>query len=263
MKIAIHTPYGLMSEETGVIYLLGNYLKSIFDEVIQLRCNGIFSWCDKDAMSGWKRNLHNCAKCINEQRGLANWANLVEYDLSRFLHAAEIEDTRRWLDGLSFSDLAQANYKGIDIAGLCSGSFRNRFGVEQADAQNKNHEYWLRRLLLAAARMFLASARFNNYYKPNYTFVAGGWDFISRSYIAHAQMHALNMVLFKVDVGARCVQVYHPSNKNVLSVECVLHGVTSMRSDAKTWPAELIKIIEDILSFLDIAPGQLALPLAR
>lgn len=263
MKIVVFAPYGSLSEESGIIYLLANYLKPIFGEVVQLQCNGVFSMCDRDAEQSWKRSIWTCFRCLSDQKKLRQWSMLDAQDLSTHILPEDIERTKRWVHALDVSELKGASFDGADIFSLCTGSFWNRFGVSEPDLNNKNHEQVLRRFLLAASRAWIASERFHQTAAANMTFVAGGWDFITRAYTRQAKAGGVGVVLFKRDLSARAIQVIHPTNGKILSCECVIEGITNMRSDSKTWPYELVEIIEQILTFLEISDGQLMLPIAK
>ncbi|RMG41452.1 MAG: hypothetical protein D6719_08520 [Candidatus Dadabacteria bacterium] len=263
MRIAIHTPFGTLSQEAGVIYLLGNYLKDTCSDIVQLRCNGVFSMCDRDAERSWKRSIHSCAACNCDQRSLAAWSGVSGDEISRYLTPDDIERTRRWVMKLSSDALLTAEFDGVNLFSLCTHSFRTRFGVAECDMRNKQHEQVVRRLVLAAARMWLASKSFIRKFRPDISLVAGGEDFISRAYLRRAQHLNNPVALFRWNIGARHLQIFHPYRDESMPCDILLEGIASMRADSKTWPEELLSILQEILLFLEIDESQLQLPIAR
>jgi len=263
MKISIFTPFGTLSHESGLIYLLANYLRSAGVEVVQLRCNGIFSCCDRDAEFQWQRPFHGCFQCIADQSSVARWSEVGSVELSRFIIAEEIEETKRLLQTTPAAGLMTLEVRGIRLWDVVSGSFRNRFGLSALDSNNRQHEQFLLRFMLGAARMLLAARRFNNVFSPDLQLVAGGTDFLSAALLRQAQEQRCKLALFQWDLNDRQVRIMHPREKKELACELYLEGIARMRSDVKTWPPELITILEDILNFLEIPAEQILLPIAQ
>ena len=117
--------------------------------------------------------------------------------------------------------------------------------------------------MLSAVRTCLAARRFNEQYKPNLAVIVGGEDFISHSVLAQSRTQAVPVALARWDMAGRAVKVFHPSSDEVFSCALVLEGLSSMRGDIKTWPLELLSIIEDLVGFLGIDAHQLLLQMAR
>ena len=268
MKIAVHAPFGTLSEETGVIHLLAKYLRGTFEQMVQVRCNGIFSLCDRDGENGWKRSLSSCFSCINDAASLATWSGINVAELSRFLTPDEIFETRKWLAMLAPTEYAKAEYAevtgiNLPVYDLCRGSLLARLGTADPDLNNKGHEQVIKRFLLSAVRMCLATKNFIKHFQPELSLVAGGEDFVSRSYMAMAQAAGTQVALFRWDLTNRVVKLHHPREKTVLACALLLSGVSSMRSDVRTWPAELVSIVEEIAAFLGVEVGQLPLQIAK
>jgi len=263
MKIAVHAAYGTSSEETGVIFLLAKYLNRFFPDMIQLRCSGAFSHCDRDAESQWKRGLETCFKCMHEQKELSGWADLRLLDLTSYLSASEVLETRKWISYASTEELLQSTYDGIQPSELIGGSFKNRFGVETPNLANRNHEQVARRYMLAALRTSLAAKTFAAKEQPDLTFIAGADDFISRSTMEQLKAAKLQSVVFYWDLAGHVIKIVHPRVNSVYSCGIVIEGLSSMRSDVKTWPTELLSMIDEIISFLEIDIHQIPVRVAR
>ena len=203
MRIVVHSPFGSMSEETGVIYLLARYLRRVFPDIAQLRCSGAFSLCDRDAESSWRRTFHTCFRCMQDQRELAAWADINVRDLSSYTAPAELLDTRRWISFLPVEALSDAAYNGVMAFPFIRGSLKNRLGVDDPQAPNRRHEQMVRRMLLASVRTWLAMRRFNEQHRPDLMIVAGGDDFISHSVFAQCRSQCVPTALVRWVLGDR------------------------------------------------------------
>jgi hypothetical protein len=261
MKIPILVPFGSHSQEAGLIYLVANFLKATYPEVVQLRCNGMFSICDRDVDSSWMRSVSSCFNCIADQKALSDWSGLPVQDFSGFLSPDDVRDTKQWAATLSPEDFATAEYRGLRVFELCRDTFINRFGSAELDPRNKNHEQFVRKLFASAIRACLAAERYHQSYAPDICLVSSGRDYITRSFVAAAGSVKRGVAVFRWDVANRAIHITHPKSDKTLACELVPEGVLAMRSDHKTWPGELISIVQGILSFLDLSSGQLKLPM--
>ncbi len=176
MKIAVFVPFGSQSQESGLIYLLANFLRVNFPEVVQLRCNGAFSLCDRDAESSWTRSIQSCFGCMSDQKALSAWSGMPVQDISTYLKADDVNETKKWVHALRDEELLTATYGEEPVYKIVSESFAHRFGM-QPDLNNKQHGQYLRRLLLAGVRMSLTAKRYHLSFSPDITLVAGGRDY--------------------------------------------------------------------------------------
>ncbi|MBN8549299.1 MAG: hypothetical protein J0M12_08300 [Deltaproteobacteria bacterium] len=263
MKIPIFVPFGSHSQEAGLIYLLANYLKATYPEVVQLRCNGMFSTCDRDVDSSWTRTMTTCFACIADQRALSDWSGLPVQEFSAYVTPDDTRETKQWATSLDASQLPQAEFRGMPVSEMCRETFANRFGVSEFEPRNKSHEQFLRKLLVSAARAGLAAQRYHSSYSPDLCLVSGGKDYVTQSFVALSQALKRDVAVFRWDVASRAIHITHPRSNKTLSCELVPEGVLGMRSDYKTWPNELLAIVQGILSFLEIAAGQLKLPISK
>lgn len=263
MKTVIFSPFGAASEETGLLGLLGNYLKNIIPEICVLRCNGVFSLCDRDSENSWRRGIHGCFVCMQEQGRLAAWAGLRQEDLSLYLTPQQITESKRWALSLAADEMEEAVFGQIKPYSLCRASLRNYFGNLEPDLSNANHLHIVRRMMISAVRMCQAADCFISAAKPTLALVAGGEDFISGALAERSRVKGVDVAEFRWDLPNRSVKIFHPRLQKEFSCPLVFEDITSMRSDSRTWPWELVRIVEDILVFLDLTSSQLVLPIAR
>jgi hypothetical protein len=263
MTVLLHAPYALTHKESSMIYLLANYLRTINIDVSQITCNGVFSLCDKDEETGWKRQIDSCMGCSHSQKSLAEWSSIPDAELSKYLQPEEIILTRRVVNELSVSQLKSMSFGGIPIYDVCLESFRLRSGALAPDFNNKKHEQVFRRLMLSAVRMCAAVKRALNTIRPDMSLVASGQDFITRSFTEQSKLLKSRIFVFKMDLHERCIKVIDVLNDKVFTCPLLLNDVTSMRPDVNTWPQELKNMMLEISEFLDVSESQISLPLAQ
>ncbi|MCB0310827.1 MAG: hypothetical protein KDD42_06315, partial [Bdellovibrionales bacterium] len=213
MKTITFIPYGTSSQEAGVISLLANYLRTAYPDVSQLVCNGVFSLCDRDAELGWNRDLHSCARCLVDQSALGNWSGSSILQLSQFLKPIDLLETKRWVLSLSPSDFLKAKFRGMNVYEICGGTIAHRFGSNLRNMTSKTHEPYVRRVMLSAIRLALASARFSTMQMFDLALVAAGPDFISRTFIAQCKALGRPVAEFHWEVGTRAVTISHPERE--------------------------------------------------
>lgn len=243
--------------------LLGNYIRSYFPDITLLRCNGLFSLCERDSESNWKRSLDQCLRCMHEQKKLSSWAALQLQDLSAFLHPDEIEQTKREIIRLPRSRVRGFTFKGLKLFEIYQNTLNHRLDGVEVDLSNKNHEQVVRRLLLSTYRMVLASDRFISTQRPEFLIVAGGTDFITQTLLKVAQMKGTAHSRFHWEVSQKCIRVSSSRSNEELSCQLLFDDVTTMRPDVATWPMELITILDSMLHFLGLSRDHLVLPLAK
>jgi hypothetical protein len=252
MNILLHAPYGARSAEAGVMVLLGKYLAGVGHSLQLLQCNGTFSLCNRDSESGWKRNLTSCLKCQQEQRGFSTWAGIPCVELSTFISTEEIAQSRNWISFLNAAQLASADLQGTVLAELCRGSFRERFGLEALDVQNKQHELLMRRLLLSTLRMNIASRKLLTALTPDLVLLAGGDDYITASLSAQAKQQHRPVGVFRWELNARAVRISRLGQERTYLCSLLLEDISSIRNDVRTWPPEVFAVLSEITDVLGI-----------
>lgn len=262
MRISLFAPYGPFSQESGVIYLLGNYLAESFSEVSQLKCNGLFSVCERDLESNWRRDFDSCMLCMADQAHLQKWSGVQSIDASRFISDTAVESASRWLQSIDDEDLAVADFEQLPVFEYCEESFQKRFGAAY-DAKNKRHVEVARRMMITVIRTRQLAKAFKESYMPNFCFVASGSDLISKTFVSALKNSPVETVEFRWDVHQRAIKIQRASASESMTCDLLLEGVSNMRSDKKTWPAELTGIVDSILEYLDLNHLQLSLPIAQ
>lgn len=253
MRIAINIPMGALGPESGLIVLLGNYLRSQGHEVLQLRCDGTCSVCDRDGEQNWKRSIEACPSCMRDQDALARWGQIQLVGLSRYLTAEDVNDSYRWIMSAPATSLATLRFDGRDLFELCREAFRIRTALSAFDPTSSEQSKILRQLMLAFVQSSLATRRFYLRERPDYSLVGGGLELISRAFMLESRSSAVNAALFQWQVNQRCIMVTHPESGATYSCNMFFHDLSSMRQDPLTWPKDVTQAAQEIFSFLGLS----------
>lgn len=264
MKINIFAPFGSRSPEVGLIYLFANYMRERGVEVTQLRCNGMFSQCDRDGELGWKRTLSSCFTCVQEQKKLSTWGSIRSEDLSPFITPEEITTSVRWVNSLSADELMESTIDGEPIAQYMHGSIKARFGIPAIDPRNKNHETYARRLMLGTLRVLDASRRYCEQRPFDLAMVAGGDNFMVQGFLHEAQVAKLPCFIFRADFTKRCVHVINSADK-ATSYECplMIDDIGALRAEVGSWGTDLIRLLDEVCAYMGIKVPQAAASAGR
>ena len=261
MSVVVFSPFGLMKEESGILGLLSSYLAKNAWQISFLRCNGVFSLCDRDGEHNWKRDSGSCFACMHEQSRCAKWSGIANRDLSPFLLQGDVLESKRWMASLDIEQCYSAQFQGVAVYELCKGSLHYRYGTVEPDLRNKSVEQFVRRTMVSAVRMLLASQRYFQQVRHELVLVGGGSDYMTGAFLLAARKEGVRTAVFKWDLSKRSVVVRHPSQEREYQCPLVFEDVTAMRPDCQTWPGEILQILEELGAFLELTGSQLELPI--
>jgi|694.fasta_scaffold08705_15 hypothetical protein len=256
MKLAVFAPFGLMSREAGVMYLLANYLHKNGAEVMQLRCDGAQRACARDAVTPGFRTPFACAPCMSEQSALAQWAGVKSRSLSTLLGPEDVTQSRMWLAGLASDELFRAEFRGESLWQCCQEQFLSRWGLQGGQEISAEQEANLRDLFVAHIQVRVAAERFLSAVKPTLHFVAGGNEGASCAYLLEAKRAGGEVAVFGYDAETDSISVRSSGAQTVYQTSLILEGITSMRNEPRTWAPEVTAIVHEMLSFLGCAPDR-------
>lgn len=250
MKVALFTPYGFLHRESGLIYLVANYLRSSGAELTQLRCDGAVSVCGRDVRVAGGRSVFSCARCAGEQRRLGDWSDMRAYELSAFVTSEDKVQSAKWMASVQTANLDRAEFRGINLWERCRKDFLHQTGVETLTSLSPSDEQSLRALYVAFVQGAVASERFLSQWAPAMTFVAASDDSLVHAYLSQV-----------VAVGTECATFTHDEGEGATVIESlktgeryvsklVLDGITSMRRDPRTWAPEVRAVVHEIMAFL-------------
>ena len=252
MKVTVFAPYGSKSPEAGLIYLVANFLRDRGANISQLRCNGVFSQCDRDGESGWKRTISSCLTCMHEQKKLAEWGVMRTEELSTFLTPEEVTSSVRWVNSVPANELMEATIDGEALAEFMKGSIAQRFGIPAIDPRNKSHEAFTRRLMLATIRMLDASRRYCTKAEFELALVAGSQNFMARCLLQEAQAAKLTAFSFTPDFNKRCVLVQSCDHTSSYECPLLIDDISELRADVKSWSPELVRLLNELIAYLGV-----------
>lgn len=256
MKLALFSPYGFVHSEGGLLYLVANYLIKSGADVAQLRCDGAFAVCGRDTKISGCRNVMTCARCAGEQRALAQWASARSKEVSSFLVADDVLQSSKWLSVVKSADLLRAEFRGVNLWSVCADEFTARYPESSLTELSAGEEESLRQLYLGYVHTTVAAERFMAGTSPTLHFVAGKLDPMSRAYITQAQAGGGDVAVFFYDTTEEAIVVESVQTGARYGTKLVLNGITSMRSDPRTWAPEVTAIVHEILTFLGLAPDR-------
>jgi hypothetical protein len=258
MKLAIFTPFGFLHRESGLLYLVANYLRKSGADVQQLRCDGALSVCGRDKRVPGGRSLFSCARCAGEQRRLADWAEARAAQLSSFATSEDKLQSAKWIASVKADDLQKAEFRGVNLFDVCRGEFLEQTGGASAAGLSSADEQALRLLYVAYVQGVVASERFLTQWAPSLTFMAGGDDSISSAYRLQVAAQGIDAALFTYDSVAEAITVESLRSGECYSSKLILDGITSMRSDPRTWAPEVRAVVHEIMSFLGYAADRIS-----
>ena len=235
IKLVVFTPYSSLNCETGVIHLIANYIEDLYPGVVQLLCDGAFSFCSHDSECAWKRDIFTCFRCKAEQASLAKWGGLNTKSISTYLMPKDVEETRRWLASIRDEELKDCKFQDFSVYPCCISLFQERFGNIEPDILNKNHIRVLRRILLSAVRMQVASVNFFRNNAPEYVFVPESQDPLIRVFTECAKASRTNLVSFNWEMHTRLMKIQSKKSEKAFTCSLLLEDVTSTRPIPSTW----------------------------
>ena len=92
-------------------------------------------------------------------------------------------------------------------------------------------------------------------------------EIVGQEHVSLTLMNALKqkkiaVSLFCYNEACNEIVVENPRNGKVSSYPLVFDNVTSFRTDPRSWPPELLKVLEELIAFIDLAPSQISLPIS-
>ena len=262
MKVLMYVPYATFSPESGLMFLLANYIQSSGNEVAATLCDGVFRVCQRDSDARWQRGVHNCLFCVKEQRSLMEWAQIRPIALSQFVSASGFQTLERSLSKLGAAELLQWRSCGMEVGKLCGATLRERFGVENFDQPDAADHNTLRSVVASAALNIEACSAMLSAEHPQLVFIASGEDLLSAGVSELCRGRKIDAAIFRWDVTQRCIAVHRSATNSTFSSEFMVSDLSEIRPSVSTWSDHVIHMVEEILHFLEIPVQQTLLQAA-
>lgn len=251
MKLAIFSPYGSFYRESGLMYLVANYLDKQGGDVAQLRCDGALPACGRDKKQLSGRSPFSCLGCMAEQKGLAQWAGIKSRDLSSYIVPDDALKSSQWISSIGRSDLFRIEFRGTRLWDVCEGEFRARWKLDESlERITRAQEQDLRSLYVSYVHTLVSAERFIASWKPTLNFVAVAGDPLSHAYLSQVRKVESDAAVFSYNAAEETIVVESLKTGALYTTSLILPEATEMRADPRTWAPELTAIVNEMLSFL-------------
>jgi hypothetical protein len=252
MKIVTFCPYGSLSEEAGLLFLLGAHLQAENHSVQYLQCNGAFSLCERDENLGWKRSLESCSLCIGEQAAFAYLSNIEILELSRYLSSRDIVESKRIVSALRIEELSQAEYEGLSLFSLCLPIFQKMFASETVTFLHQKHETIVRGLFLSIIHSYIAGRKLCAVEQPDLALVADGTDMITSPFLRALEQEKVDAVTIKWQKQDNTIKIFRRNCSKSINVDFFVEITSLITMPQEKWPSEVLEQLLKIRRYLGL-----------
>jgi hypothetical protein len=148
------------------------------------------------------------------------------------------------------ADLDRAEFRGINLWERCRRDFLQQTGVDTLASISSADEQSLRALYVAFVQGAVASERFLSQWSPSITFVTKSDDSLIHAYLSQVIACGTECATFAYDEGEGATVIESLKTGERYVSKLVLDGITSMRSDPRTWAPEVRAVVHEIMAFL-------------
>jgi hypothetical protein len=256
MKVAVFAPYGSLHKESGLLFLVANYLAKNGAEVVQLRCDGAVPACGRDRGAGVVRTPFQCVRCMSDQAALAAWAGVTVRDLSSEVVPDDVLTTAQWLQSVAPDALERVEFRGVNLWSACRAELLMRWDSLQPQTLTEAQELDVRGLFISYVRTAVASERFLKKFEPTLALVSSIRDPLCHAFVLQAKQSGLDTAVGWYNPGNETIGIESVATRETYSTALILEGLVSMRSDPRTWGPEITAIVHEALTFLGCAPDR-------
>ncbi len=258
MKVALCTPYGSLHKESGLIFLVANYLAKNGADVIQLRCDGAVPACGRDRGAGAVRSPFQCAQCMGDQGSFASWAGASIRDVSCEILPDDVMTAAMWIQSVDSGALERIEFRGVNLWSACRSELATRWESLDLAALTEVQELDIRDLFLSYVRMAVASERFLARTQPSLALVSSIHDPLSHAFVLQAKQAKIDTVVGWYKPESQTVGIESVATRESYATSIIIEGLTSMRSDPRTWGPEITAMVHEAVTFLGYAPDRIA-----
>ena len=185
MAVTFFSPYGSSVKESGFMYLVARYIGAFMDDVVSLRCNGLFTICNEDLKSKDKRNFSSCAACIARSIALAKWSVLKQEELSKYLRATRLKYIKEELLLVPDEELQQVYYEDLNIYKICEDTFLKMFKTTTPNINNKKNLQVIKKMMLSSIKMIEALKTYCNAKRNENLIVPFNNEFLTKTCVEY------------------------------------------------------------------------------
>lgn len=252
MDITFFSPYGTLSKESGFMYMLARYVGLFYEDIYELKCNGLFTICNRDYLVGEKRNFLSCAKCMACQDALSSWAGIKNVELSKYLKAEVLRYIKKEFLLVPDNELQNVFYEDLNIYDLCKDSFVNFFDSENPSIENKKNLQLTKKIMLSAIKIIEAIKTYYINEKPSMFFISSSKDFLTTCAYEYLKLTGKKYILVDWSEEKNTFSITNSSKQEVKQYEIYIDSIVHYRNDCATWPEEFINMLYDVANFVDL-----------
>jgi hypothetical protein len=175
--------------------------------------------------------------------------------LSSFITAEDVLHGSIWISEVPTQDLSRLEFKGESLWQACAEDVQDRFPEVNPDILRAEESVYVRDIYTAYIQTAVASERFLSAVQPSITLIAASGDALSRAYLMQAQRLEGDVAVFSYDAHDEAVAVESLRGGSRYTTKVLRDGITSMRTDPRTWGPEVTSLVHDILTVLGYGPA--------
>ncbi len=252
MAVTFFSPYGTLTKESGLMYMFARYLSAFYDDVYQLKCNGLFTICNRDCLDNEKRNFLTCGKCMACQNELASWACIKSKEISTFLRADVLRYIKKEFLLVSDKEFHSVYYEDLNIYDLCKGSFQNFLGEETPEINNKKNLQLVRKIMLSSIKTIEAIKTFYSNNSDNMFLLPSSKDYLTNSILSYLKLTGKNFVEIAWSDEKNVFSIISSRKQELKQYEIYIDNIVHFRNDFTTWPEEFINMLNDVAEFVGL-----------
>jgi hypothetical protein len=177
-------------------------------------------------------------------------------DISADTTPEDVTTTAAWLQSVPSDSILRVEFRGVNLWSVCRSEFGMRWDDVDAALLTEAQEADLRRLFASYIRVAVASERFFSASKPNLSLMTSLRDPLAHAFLAQARAAKVDTAVFSYDPEDEVVVVESIATQERYVTKLVLEGITSMRTDPRTWAPEVTAVVHELLTFLGYAPDR-------
>jgi len=260
MRLGLFSPYSISTAESPALWLLGSGLPEFGHEMLQIKCDGCFSVCDRalSPQQGFGRKFSECFACSRDQSFLSERLNTKILKLSSLLTPDELVLSKRWAQTFEMSNVKDLAIEGENLLWLCRSSLKNRFGTIEAALRIPEIENSLREMFLSTIRTISAARKFSRTSNCDLLLVSGR-DFLAESFALGAKLEEIPTARFIWDPKSSLLNIAHPYKNEVLTQDITGIDLRSLLGNPQNWPESANELLKEMMQFLEIPSSQMVL----
>lgn len=259
MSLAVFSPYGALSKETGFLMVLARYLSTRGYGVTMIRCNGVFPRCGRDRHLAHGRSFSTCIECMKEQDLISQWGGFSSIDLSPYLEGLDINEQQTRLAHFSSGTMDRFFCEGVRVRDVISQA--PAAAPLRVVSNDESPPPTPKEEMLLAAQALTACAKLISERVLDGLLLPVGGDFLLRAMAAVAEKKGIKIFQFKWNEAQMMMNISGGEYVHEFRSHLFFDDISTMRVEVETWPEEIRIHLKEIEEYLGITQQQLSLPM--